>query len=760
MSIFFRRPLCAGSCIFIFASVLVAFLPIEAVCLLLCALAALSLVFVLKKKKAPARWGFAAFALLALALAIHTFSFVIPRQNVDSLSEHPHTYRGRVVDAASYASGQSLTVQLLKIDGENKRIRVSVFTRQENIVAGDVVFFSGEISSLESESDTALYALSNGIVGEIEPEGEMVVLSHSFSLRKAFADLNQWLSDALFGVSKGEGGGLFPALFLGNKSHLSLYTSLMFRRAGVSHLLALSGMHLTVLMALLRETLEKMKVSRRRADGIGLVFILLYTILVGASASILRAAVMSGFYIFAWIAGRKNDVFTSLFFTGALLLCFSRGTVYDMGFWLSFFATFAIILIAKERWLVHLRRLFDLAEGKAKRKLHKWALFGACRLGEAIAITVFATLFTLPLCALFFGDVSLLSIPATVILSPLVNLALLLSFPLLALSFVPFVGQALGGVASAVPNALLTVVAWMGERPQATVSVGFFGVKALAVMLLAALTLAPLLGGKMKKRLFLLAGAVFCLSALLVTVGQIVTDCQTYIAYEEKGAEDFVLISDAREQTLVDLSSGNGNSTKTALSIMKDAHVTCLDRLVLTHWHKTHVNALMKTVRAVWIGEIYAPSPLTEEEKTVCEDFCRVAEQLRIKVTLYHAEEALRFGKTAFCLFRASAFPVNPHTAFAVSFDRKGETLMLMTADFTYLPLSSAAMDGLAKTKTLILSGHGGAPVNYGYLPLTDATEQLIIPSKDTPFYTTPEILEHLSHVTVKHDTKFRISFP
>jgi competence protein ComEC len=154
-------------------------------------------------------------------------------------------------------------------------------------------------------------------------------------------------------------------------------------------------------------------VSRRTAVLIAVVGITLYTILVGADASVVRAAVMGSIFLFTsrWL-GRPNFAYASLFFAAFVMTLANPYTLWDVGFQLSFTATLGLMLYADPftQWTrQRLTRVMD-------RKLTNQVM-GV--LSEAVLLTLAAQIITLPLMVGYFRQLSLVSLLANAFVLPL-----------------------------------------------------------------------------------------------------------------------------------------------------------------------------------------------------------------------------------------------------------------------------------------------------------------------------------------------------
>ena len=159
-----------------------------------------------------------------------------------------------------------------------------------------------------------------------------------------FSKLNYSCSSNLNYLISGEEGRLASALLLGNKDNLSLQTKRDFSAAGASHILALSGMHMSILMGGVAYILKKLRVRRTIRAIFLIVVSLFYLALTGFSVSATRSVIMLLCVYISMLVCYKSDTLTSLSLAGAAIILFSPGAVIDVGFWMSYAATFGIVV--------------------------------------------------------------------------------------------------------------------------------------------------------------------------------------------------------------------------------------------------------------------------------------------------------------------------------------------------------------------------------------------------------------------------------
>ena len=170
------------------------------------------------------------------------------------------------------------------------------------------------------------------------------------------------------------------------------------RGAGLAHLFAVSGLHCAFLVTLLALLLPR---SRRRLFcGVTICVLLFYMNMVGLSPSVVRACIMQIALLLAPLFRRDSDSFTSLGMALLVILLGNPFAAASISFQLSFAATFGIVILSGRLC----RLFFDWYQGKNKHVRRVLAFAGA-----NLAVSLSATICTVPLVAYYFNTLSLVS---------------------------------------------------------------------------------------------------------------------------------------------------------------------------------------------------------------------------------------------------------------------------------------------------------------------------------------------------------------
>ncbi len=256
----------------------------------------------------------------------------------------------------------------------------------------------------------------------------------------------------------GLGGQIFAviaAMTLGHKTELTTGMKDIYSSSGVSHTLALSGMHLSIIYIIICVMTLRRRPSLLRESFI-IVSVWAYVFLVGLPLSVVRAAVMITVYSVIGLGGRDRMSFNVLAFTAIVMLVANPLSLYDVGFQLSFISVASILLLYS-----------PLASLVPKRSGMFSSL--AVRLWQMLAVSFCAQLGTAPLVAYYFGNLPVYSLLANVIAVPAVAVILYLAVAMLALYLVPVVRTFLASMLVFVVSTLNSALSDISSLPYASI---------------------------------------------------------------------------------------------------------------------------------------------------------------------------------------------------------------------------------------------------------------------------------------------------
>lgn len=367
---------------------------------------------------------FAIMLLLCSFPFLNVFCRVKNVENIEHLNTQTVTIEGRICENYTVVNGTNISVCLdnVSIFDNNQKIKVNgkviLYVNAANMKASD--FYAGRfvaanaylrLYSFGTEDKYMLSSLSKGIVGTASSrfgyfaflEKENVLLRDKIKTSAKDVLIDDDTTISYIGYS----------MLFGDKTVLSKDVLSTFQTTGVAHLLAVSGLHVSIIVMAISFLMKKLKLSNIVQLIILLVSLLFYSYLCDYSVSVLRAAMMAIILAYSKIRGKAYDNLSVLAFVALVLLLINPLYLFNISFILSFSAVLSIYLLTSP-----FNRLF--------RKVLKPKF--ASTLALNCSVQVGLTLTT----AYYFGKINLLSIFCN-----------LISVPIAVFSFMYFVGALL-----------------------------------------------------------------------------------------------------------------------------------------------------------------------------------------------------------------------------------------------------------------------------------------------------------------------------
>ena len=300
---------------------------------------------------------------------------------------------------------------------------------------GDIVRVRGRLQTPPEDEDFSYreYLAREGIRSYI-PSAAATLLpgSEGNPIVTAIYTLKEKSLDNIYRLFPDPEASLLAGILLGIDSGLSQPLQQAFKNTGTAHIIAISGFNIAIIAGIFIKLFSRI-LGTRRGTAAAIAGIAFYTFLVGANASVVRAAIMGTISLFAVQVGRRQQGLNTLAFVAGLMALINPLVLWDVGFQLSFFATLGLVLYgdafqkAAEKLI---GRFFPRSNAEKFSEL----------LAEFALLTLAAQLTTLPIMAYQFKQISLISFaanpfilpaqPAVMILGGQAVFASLLYFPL------------------------------------------------------------------------------------------------------------------------------------------------------------------------------------------------------------------------------------------------------------------------------------------------------------------------------------------
>ena len=348
-------------------------------------------------------------------------------------------------------------------------VRAPLFPR---VSYGDVLTFSCQLEKPEQFNGFSYDRLlaSRGILATCSfPQFVFVSLGDSNGFLKTILSFKESVTGRLRYLFNEPHGSFVSGLLFGGSASLSNDLRDDFSRTGLAHILAASGVNVSLFSIVLLRWLLLSPLGRRKGLIVAGVLLFIYIFAAGATPAVVRAGIMAGLLILQLAIGRQARMVNVLLLALAVMLLFNpRLLLDDIGFQLSFVATSALLFFhpVVEKWLVFIPSAFGLR--------------------TVVSSSLVAICFTLPILIWNFGQISLISPLANAITLPFVPFLMAIALIALATSvlFLPL-GQIVAVVGISLSYVVLRLVIIFGSLEFATIPISYsrFVATTIAVLL-------------------------------------------------------------------------------------------------------------------------------------------------------------------------------------------------------------------------------------------------------------------------------------
>ncbi len=656
MELFKNRRICLFFCIFIVSCALCAYTVSEIniyVFVSICILAALALgiSFVSKKIQIAALTVF--LSLCSVLLAMLNFYFRIDRNQrlADEYDGSSHSVLVNVTDVIYISENSSVfAVKTEQIGFDDVSINARLVCNfVADLSVGDELRAQVSLSVYENNFDkdgtelvATLYDSQTAEVKKFDrniPFSEMIFRKHGISV--AVDILQNNISERLEMLLGDNIDGLAKAFLLGDRSDVTTETVRDFRRTGLSHLFAVSGMHITLLLGTVDLVLRKLYVHKWiRCVCVSLLTLPLL-LLTGFAMSAVRSVLMLWMaYIF--LALRElSDPPTTLFASITLIILIFPYSVYDLGMYLSFLATLGLVTVYP-----YVER--EIPRPTTKNKFKKRILKIIRTVTLIFIMTLICNMFLLPLQWYVFGEVSLISLVANIPLSPLSGIFMIGTVCILLFGTVPIVGNAISLAVIGIGNAIKETVAFMSEAAFATVSLKYFFADILIILFTVSMLLVLIIKTKHKWHVFLPFASFVVIFGVCVSVyNAVVPECVTYYG---NGRKELISVTDGDKLALVDTSSASYEQYDDAMSDALVHGVTIVDKIIFTEVNESRISELDYFIRSNIVKNVYIPTPKDKDELDIAIELSDLVKTSGSTVVLYDYAELIEHGSMRICV--------------------------------------------------------------------------------------------------------------
>ncbi len=608
-----------------------------------------------KKIKKYFIWFLISLVISNLQITLLEKSFSEKYKNIGENLEIVGTVISNPIDK-EYKNQYTLKVE--KID-ENKKyqntnLQLNVKKEKENLSYGDKIIVKGnfeEASTARNEGgfNYKQYLKTKKIYGivTVDKKDVKVVNKNNTNIIELLANkvrnsmkgkIEQNITDAT--------SGLLSGMLIGDKSNLPKEIQEDFRNSSLSHILAISGMHVSYVMLGITFLISKMKFSKKMSKMITIVILLFFIILTGKTASVERACFMSVYAILASLLHKMANVLASISISILIILIINPYSILDIGLQLSYGGTLGIVLIYPI-----LKKCKKSKKEKAKEnKFQKLIQKIKEKILDIIRLTVSANLVIFPIILYQYNTMSFTFIISNLLISSIIGIIIILGFMSV---FASYIFMPLAKVMFFLTQILLNILAQTAHLcAKLPFSKVYFPTPKIYVILIYYLFLIYIILAKrniisvkkISKKIFIIFIIIVIISNLIVKV----IPKEFTISFIDVGQGDSMLISTPKGKRILVDGGGTRDSEnfdvgrQTLIPYLLNKGITKLDYIVISHFDSDHATGVAQILGKIDVSSIILTRQL--EENDIYRHILSIAKEKKIKLIYVKEGDVLKIG--------------------------------------------------------------------------------------------------------------------
>ena len=547
------------------------------------------------------------------------------------------------------------TVYRIKVgEGEYKNTYLLLNIKKKDDVRlkyGDKIYIKGEFESPNVARNYGGFSYRDylktkkvyGIVNSSKENIKIIKRNNVNIISRVANSLSNKIIENVDKVFSEEEAGLLKGILIGNKETLDENVEENFKDSNLSHMLAVSGAHVSYIILGITTIFSKSKISKRISKIITILILLFFILLVGSTPSVIRACIMAIYIIVATLVYRKPSMLPSLSVSLIIILIYNPYLIFDIGLLLSYGGTIGIILFAN--------RFIKQKENDNKSKLQKMLNY----IKQMFIVSISANIIILPIMAYNFNTISLTFFISNILAGPILGIVVILGFIYIIISIV---FSPLAEILSVILNIFLKILILIADV-SSKIPFSKIYVKTPSIVFIICYYLGICLflwviskskKYKFEKKLISIIKSKRFISILIIIVllFQIIkiNSNNFTIHFIDVGQGDSTLITTtSRKNILID---GGGSESfdvgeQTLLPYLLDRGITKLHYCIISHFDTDHVGGILSILDKIKIEKIIISKQ--GENSDNYQEFLEKVKKEKIKVILVKKSDVLKIDK-------------------------------------------------------------------------------------------------------------------
>lgn len=606
-----------------------------------------------------------------------------------------------------------------------------------NSKSGNILRVTGKGSELKKASnpggfDEYLYYKSSHIDGKVFAESVEIVDDSFNPVKHGLFVLRKKAMEYLLAVMDEKDAGLLGAMILGEKSYLPQDTKELYQQTGIAHMLAISGLHISLLGAGLFYFLRSYVLPMKKAVMVTIIFLFCYGQFTGFPVATERAVIMMSFALFARYTGKSYDALSAMSFSGILILLQEPLQLFQCGFILSYTAISGVLLFAPAAEKMNIKNNFV----------------------KSLFSTVSVFVATLPIMLWFFYEICPYTIIVNLIVLPFLSLLVGVG---IAGCIISFFWQDAGGFILSTAHYIMKfyemVCNAVSHLPYGRVIIGRPSLCLIFIYYIVLLGIV-LIYIRKEEKMFLCAGA----GVLILLCCRFPSDISFLYTQLDVGQGDCACIFYKDQTYLID---GGSSSEKeigkyTIQKFLKYYGRRQIDKVFISHSDADHTNGLTELIANQEKWGIRVKCVIMPEIQNPDDEYCALIRTFsRYNTSIYKMRKGQRLALGELSISCIHPFPEydwEDKNDYSLTLDIFYRNIrILMTGDLE--ESGESTIQGLSGTYDILKVGHHGSKTSTSqdFLDMVSPEHAIISAGKNNRYgHPAPVTMEKLKKAGVR----------
>ena len=539
---------------------------------------------------------------------------------------------------------------------------------------GDKILIKGEfVEPSEARNyggfDYKEYLKSIKIYGTIKADNvEFLANNNNNSIFTFANNINLKIKENINKLIPEKYSAIFTGLILGDTSKVEEEVNEDFKIANISHVLAISGMHITYIVIGIELVLKK-GIGKRKTRIITIIILVMYMFITGFMPSVVRSSIMGIIMLISKLIHRKNDIWTSISLSLLILLIYNPFLILNVGLQLSYLGTIGIVCFNKN--VYNFLRKLKIQNKKIRYRINRKFILFMDKIKEILSVTLSAQIVILPILLFNFNILGIYFFISNILVSIIIGPIIIVGFVCILISFVSIEIAKILSIFMSVGIQILISISEISHLPFSKIYIPTPKVWQIVIYYICVIVinkiymsfnlkepdftsirirnLVALLKFKFRQNRKKVL-KVLIVFVLLVFILNIIPK-KLKIHFVDVGQGDCTFITTPQNKTI--LIDGGGSMSEeydvgksTLLPYILDRGYTKLDYVFISHFDQDHVGGILTILEELRVGQVYISKQ--EQDSENYQKFLKIVKDKKIQVKVLKQGDCLKIEKNLY----------------------------------------------------------------------------------------------------------------